>query len=175
MARYNYLHEWRIQKLVFYADVLSLNRRGYRLTSAQFRKHYYGVFSDQVRDVLWHMADLDQRPDRTPTGRETVRFQVSGSLRVPTLSKEDVRLIDEAHEATRDLSNEQLADWGKETTIWRVTEQGEPLDLESYAKLVSRDSPTDVERYLKLRATTETKKARFKSARELRKSLAKES
>lgn len=173
VARYNYLHEWRIQKLVFYADLLSLSRRGYRLTSADFKKHFYGVFSSNIREELGKMTELDRRPDKTPTGKDTVRFQLRRSLLVPTLSKEDICLIEEAHEATRDLTNEQLADWGKETTIWRTTDQGAPLDLRQYGSVMIRDSRADVERYRTLRAKTETRRARFKSVRELRRSLEK--
>jgi hypothetical protein len=173
VARYNYLHEWRIQKLIFYADMLSLSRRGYRLTSAEFKKHFYGVFSSEIREELWKMTDLTQRPDKTPTGKETVRFQLQGSLSIPTLSKEDIGLIDEAHEATRGLTNEQLADWGKETTLWRTTDQGATLDLRRYAALLDRDSRADVERYQALRAQTETRKARFRTAKELRRAMQK--
>jgi uncharacterized protein YwgA len=173
VARYNYLHEWRIQKLVFYADLLSLSRRGYRLTSADFKKHFYGVFSSNIREELWKMSDLTQRPDKTPTGKDTKRFQLQGSLVLSTLSKEDISLIEEAHEATRDLTNEQLADWGKETTLWRTTDQGALLDLRGYGTLMSRDSRGDVERYRELRAKTETRKARFKNVKELRRALEK--
>ena len=175
VARYNYLHEWRVQKLVFYADLLSLSRRGYRLTSAAFTKHFYGVFSSDIREALRSMADLTRRPDKTPTGRDTVRYQFQGSLHVPTLSKEDIILIEEAHQATRDIPNEQLADWGKETTLWRTTDQGAVLDIQRYATLTGRDSRTDVERYLALRAKTETRRARFKSVKELRRALQKPS
>lgn len=173
VARYNYLHEWRIQKLVFYADLLSLSRRGYRLTSAKFTKHFYGVFSSDIREALRGMADLTRQPDKTPTGKITVRFQFQGSLHIPTLSREDISLIEEAHQATRDVPNEQLADWGKETTLWRTTEQGALLDLQRYATLMSRDSRPDVDRYLALRAKTETRRARYKSVKELRGALAK--
>lgn len=173
VARYNYLHEWRIQKLVFYADLLSLSRRGYRLTSADFKKHFYGVFSSNIREELRAMTDLTKRPDKTPTGKDTVRFQLQGSLVLPTLSKEDINLIEEAHEATRDMTNEQLADWGKETTIWRTTEQGALLDIRGYGSLMSRDSRKDVERYHELRAKTETRKARFKNVKDLRRALEK--
>jgi len=173
VARYNYLHEWRIQKLVFYADMLSLSRRGYRLTSAEFKKHFYGVFSSEVREELWKMEDLTQRPDKTPTGKDTVRFQLQGSLSAPTLSREDVSLIEEAHQATRELTNEQLADWGKETTLWRTTDQGATLDLRTYGTVLERDSRADVDRFLALRAKTETRKARFKNVRELRRAMQK--
>ena len=55
-------------------------------------------------------------------------------------------LIQEAHEATKSLKNEELADWGKETAIWRETVQGEVLNFDSYAKLLGRDSPESNQR-----------------------------
>ena len=171
IAQYRYLHEWRIQKLIFYADLLSLTRRGYRLTSAQFKRHHYGVYSDDVHDALERMTDLNRTADQTPTGRATVRYSVSGSIDVKTLSREDYSLIQEAHEATRSLTNEKLADWGKETTIWRNTTQGELLDFDSYSKVVGRESPQEVARYARIRAETQARAARFASSAELRREI----
>jgi hypothetical protein len=168
VAQYRYLHEWRIQKLVFYADLMSLSRRGYRLTSVNFRRHHYGVYSDQVHDALREMTDLETHEDSTPTGRPTVRYSVAGSLGAPTLNREDFALIQEAHEATRELTNEQLADWGKETSLWRSTAQGDVMDFNRYAREIGRDTPAAIARYEQIRSRAKTRRARFGTVTALR-------
>jgi len=175
IAQYRYLHEWRIQKLVFYADLLSLSRRGYRLTSAQFRRHHYGVYSEQIHTALHEMGDLQRTDDTTPTGRATVRYSIPGSISSHTLTKEDLAIIQEAHEATRTLTNEELADWGKETTLWRSTDQGDALNFDAYAKFLGRDSAASVNRYQRLQASTQGRKARFRNSADLRADLDSES
>jgi Protein of unknown function (DUF4065) len=171
VSQYRYLHEWRIQKLVFYADLLSLARRGYRLTSAEFRRHHYGVYSEEIHDDLRMMDDLQRTDDVTPTGRPTVRYSMPGSSSTRSLSREDLALIHEAHEATRELKNEELADWGKETSIWRTTTQGEILDFGAYARILGRDSPAIVARYNQIRSSSKAQTARFKSSSEVRASI----
>ena len=92
VARYRYLHEWRLQKLVFYADLLSLSRRGYRLTAAQFRRHHYGVYSEQVHEALMTMDNLESHEDRTPDWTSDPHVQRRRFLRCTDAHKGGIAL-----------------------------------------------------------------------------------
>ncbi len=48
LERYRYLHEYRIQKLVYLAEVVSVYERGRRLTELEFKPYMYGAYADDL-------------------------------------------------------------------------------------------------------------------------------
>ena len=59
LNQHSFLHEKRIQKLVFLADLQMLQTTGKRLVEADFKPYYHGVYSDDVLLALQSMADLE--------------------------------------------------------------------------------------------------------------------
>ena len=164
---YRYLHEWRIQKLLFYADVHSLNSRGTRLTRAPFKRYTYGVYSRAIATALSEMSDLKRSPDVAPDGRETVKYSLPEGDKVSGISDEEWRIITEAHEATRAMTTQDIADWGKQTDLWRNSSFGDLLDFDRYAKEIVRDRPERVKKLMGTRARSLSSKARYSTPEEM--------
>lgn len=172
LQKYRFLHEWRLQKLIFYADLLSLSRRGKRITDVPYQRFHHGVYSENVKLALQQMDEVARIPDTTPDGKETVAFTLPKTSRAPKLPREDLDLINEAHLATRSITNTDLAEWGKETSLWRGAKHGDVLDFEKYGSIIERDGLDDIKRYAKLKQDNMGKTARFSSIDALLASLA---
>ena len=143
LNRSNYLHEKRIQKLIFLADLYCLQTTGRRLVAANFKPYHYGVHSDDVSLALQSMEGLRVSADTSPDGTPTVVFlRPSKPYATPHLTAHDRKILDEALVAYSRLTNEQLAQIGKTTLLWESTEFGQLFDYELYLKdPASRLSP----------------------------------
>lgn len=145
LNRHAYLHEKRIQKLVFLADLHSIQTRGKRLVEADYKPYYYGVYSDLVSVALQTLADVKVAVQQTVEGSETLVFYKSDKPFKTQLTPDDRRVIDEVMRTYATLSNEELAQIGKHTLLWESAEHGQPFDYESYLKdPLSRTPPAMV-------------------------------
>jgi uncharacterized phage-associated protein len=130
---HNYLHEKRIQKLVFLADLRSIQSRGRRLVEADFKRYYHGVFSEQVALTLGSMQDLKTEPEMTLDNTVTVRYcRPDFPYQTPSLGEDDKRILNEIVAVYRKTTNEELADIGKSTRLWESVEFGQVFDYNSY-------------------------------------------
>jgi len=135
LNRHTHLHEKRIQKLVFLADLHSIQTRGKRLVEADFKRYYHGVYSEMVSLKLQGLEGVDVRPDIAPDGSATLAFlKPKKALPTPHLLKEDLLILEETLRACKSLSTEELAEIGKTTLLWESAEFGQPLDYDSYLR-----------------------------------------
>lgn len=135
LNHHTFLHEKRIQKLVFLADLHSIQTRGTRLVDADFRRYYYGVYSERVALALQSLEGVSVRPDRGPDGSPTFVFlKPKEPLPTRRLTKEDEAILDEVLRAYKGVSTEDLAEMGKATLLWESAEFGQALDYEAYLK-----------------------------------------
>lgn len=129
LSHYDYLHEYRLQKLVFYGELFCLQKYARRLTDASFIPHHYGCFSDDVRQALEELEDVERELEFRD-GHEThkyLHYDPGGDLHP---GKKE--LIKDIHEETKTLSNEQLAQVSKQSWLFRNTPKEEPMDFDFY-------------------------------------------
>ncbi len=132
LNRHAFLHEKRIQKLVFLADLHSIQTRGKRLVEVDFKKYYHGVYSEGIHLALQNLPDVRAAPETTIDGSETLVF-LRPERPFPTqLSNEQLEVLTEATDAYRGFSTDQLAQIGKHTLFWENAEHGEEFDYAAY-------------------------------------------
>ncbi|WP_435143793.1 type II toxin-antitoxin system antitoxin SocA domain-containing protein [Halobaculum sp. P14] len=150
LERYRYLHEYRIQKLVYITEVVSVYERGKRLTEFDFKPYLYGAYADNLPQMLERLAEdgeVDTKKD-THHGKKTTAYMSvdeSGKEISATLTDEVGDIIERVHEATKSMSNEELAKWSKETWLYQEEGYGKPMD---FSRLMQR-SEREIEEELK--------------------------
>lgn len=135
LNHHTFLHEKRIQKLVFLADLHSIQTRGRRLVEADFKRYYHGVYSEKIALALQSLQGVDVRPDTGPDGAPTFVFlRPKKALPTPHITREDRKILEEILQAYKSLSTEELAQVGKSTLLWESAEFGEQLDYDAYLR-----------------------------------------
>lgn len=133
LNQHSFLHEKRIQKLVFLADLQMLQTTGKRMVEADFKPFYHGVYSDDVLLSLQSMPDLKTGPDTAPDGRETVVFlREKRPYSVKGLTTDEKAVLDEIVSTYGRMSTDELAAIGKSTLLWESSDFGEPFDYAAY-------------------------------------------
>lgn len=150
LERYRYLHEYRIQKLLYITEVVSVYERGKRLTEFDFKPYMYGAYSDNLPQLLERLAEDGEVKTKKDThhGKKTTAYMSvdeSGKEISATLPKEVENIIERVHRATKSMSNEELAKWSKETWLYQEEGYGEPMD---FGRLMHR-SGREIEEELK--------------------------
>ena len=125
LSRYEGLYEKRIQKLVFYSEVVTATKTGQRLTDATFTPYKYGPYSQAVRDALNQLA-----ADEKARVREDGQYVTD--LDSTDLSPKKKYLIAKIHEETKRMSTEELVDRAKDTWLWKEFEHAEEMDFARY-------------------------------------------
>jgi len=135
LNEHNFIHEKRLQKLIFLADLHSLQTTGKRLLDADFKPYYHGVFSDMISAGLQSMKGLLSQPDVAPDGRTTIVFlKPPKPYPTKTLGRAELNILRETFEAYKALTNEDLAELGKHSLLWDSAEFAQPFDYETYAR-----------------------------------------
>lgn len=148
LNRHSFLHEKRIQKLIFLADLHSIQTRGRRLVNADFKPYFHGVFSDDVHLALQNLKEARVSPDTAPDGRITIVFLGPEKPFKSRLGKVDLQLLEDVLKAYKGLSTDELAQIGKHSLLWETTEHNEIFDYEAYMKNpASRTSPAMIRAY----------------------------
>lgn len=139
LRRNHFLHEFRVQKLVYLADLVSKLKRGERLTDADFKPYMYGSYSEDLRNTI------NNSQDELPTGKDRHYGNVTTvfyggktdkgrSARVfeqPALQDEEAQEIIEAVlEAVDGWRSEELGDWSKESWLYENTPYDEEMDFD---------------------------------------------
>jgi hypothetical protein len=143
LNHHTYLHEKRIQKLIFLADLHSIETRGRRLVEADFKRYYHGVYSDRVSLALQSLEGVQARPDVAPDGSPTVVFlRPPRPLATPTLGPDEIAILDEVLKAYKTCTTEDLAEIGKATLLWESAAFAQVLDYDAFLRdPATRTSP----------------------------------
>jgi len=135
----HFLHEFRVQKLVYLADLVSKLKRGERLTDADFKPYMYGSYSENLRNTI------NSSQDELPTGKDrhygnvttvfyggnTDKGRSAGVFEQPALQDEEAQEIIEAVlEAIDGWRSEELGDWSKESWLYENTPYDEEMDFD---------------------------------------------
>jgi hypothetical protein len=129
---HSYIHEKRIQKLLFLADLYSIQTRGKRLIDADFKPYYYGVFSDKVSLALQTLSNVKTAFTEAPDGSEVLTFLRPEKPFRTGMSAGDRKLIKLVLYVYRNQPTEMLADIGKHSLLWQSAEHGQPFDYAKY-------------------------------------------
>lgn len=135
----HFLHEFRVQKLVYLADLVSKLKRGERLSDADFKPYMYGSYSEDLRKTV------ESSRDELPTGKDrhygnvtTVYYggksdkgQTDEVFDEPAIQDEEVQEIIEAVlDAVDGWRSEELGDWSKESWLYENTPYEEEMDFD---------------------------------------------
>lgn len=142
LRHHRYLHEFRIQKLLYIADLVAKLKSDNeeRLTDADFKPYMYGSYSEDIRNTLNNLqSDLPNEPDYQ-YGKVTTKFLGKDHPRFPpdldlfdseTIDREDaIDIIEAVSEATDGVPNEELGDWSKDTWLYQSTEYDSEMDFD---------------------------------------------
>lgn len=137
LNKYEFLHEYRLQKLIFMADLLSVEKREERITEADFMPFMYGSYSEDIGDALEELeeeGDIRAKADMHHGKVTTAYF--GEDINEDEISSEIEDIVTEVHDVTKDKSNEELANWSKETWLYNNTPYAEKMDFEEYQRRI---------------------------------------
>lgn len=132
LSKYEALYEKRIQKLIFYGEVYTIENYGERLTNADFMPYLFGPYSRRLSNVIEELTE-DPRIGETREGQLFTQQSVDGG----NLSREKKLLIERIHNETKLLSTEELVDFAKDTWFWQAFEEEEEIDFLVYAEEIT--------------------------------------
>lgn len=125
LEKYRYLHEYRLQKLIYIAELVSLLEQDERLTSLRYKPYMYGSYADNLPDALEDLqSEIDTKTD-LHHGEVTTAYLGKGVKADLTSETQDI--IDRVHQVTASKSNDELGEWSKETFLYQSTEYGKPM------------------------------------------------
>lgn len=132
LSNHRFLHEYRLQKLIYLAELLSLNADEDRITKAQFKPYMYGSYSEDVASELKDLNSEVKTSIDMQHGNMTLAYHGEGLEPPEDIDDEIVDLVKEISQAAMNKSNEELAQWSKETWLYQNTEYGTPMNFFRY-------------------------------------------
>lgn len=142
LSHYNFLHEFRLQKLVYLADVIYKIASGDRLTNADFTPYMYGSYSEDLHKTLEELEKNEAIPtepdwqygktvtkflgEKNPkVNSESSPYKIDGGLDRP-----ERELIEGIFQALEGVSSEDLGKWSKDTYLYENGDFGEDMPFE---------------------------------------------
>lgn len=144
LEKHNFLHEYRLQKLVYLAELLYAQRtNGESLTKANFKPYRYGAYSEDVKRAL---KDLSKQPEikaehKRKYGNDTCTYKPNN------LDKDHPehiqKLVDIVVNLSRNVSNDELANWSKSTYLFDKTDYDDIMDFSEYIEYLDNGQEPD--------------------------------
>jgi len=137
LSKYEFLHEYRLQKLIYMADLLSIEEKDNRITEADFMPFMYGSYSEDIAEILESLEEKEEIGTKADMhhGKVTTAY-FDEAIDDDKISPEIKELIDRVHKVTKSRSNDDLANWSKETWLYENTPYAEKMDFEEYKRKV---------------------------------------
>lgn len=133
LKNHKFLHEYRLQKLVYLAELLYLEREGGKsLTDADYKPYRYGAYSEDVKEAVSELASDSkvQAEYSRKYGNDTWSYKPNGLD--PDLPEEVEELVDVVMNLSRHKSSDELAKWSKSTYLFNETDYDEQMSLSEY-------------------------------------------
>lgn len=126
-GRANGAGKTRMQKFVYFGDLHSLQKYGYRLTNADFIPYHHGSYAEEISDIL-----------ETADGIEAFESPYSDSPQYrntepPRLADDKLQIIDEVFDVVVNMSNDELEQASKGSWLYEETEFGTEMDFDEYS------------------------------------------
>ena len=128
LGHYSYLHEFRIQKLVYLLDLLSTLENNHRITDADFKPYMYGSYSEDIRDTLGELSSEIETELDLQHGEITTKYL--GNSDGGAVRQETKELIERVVETADGEKNTDLGKWSKDTWLYKSTEYGRQMNFE---------------------------------------------
>jgi uncharacterized phage-associated protein len=128
----DWAYHYRLQKLIFYGEVWCLQTYGKRLTDADFLAHHHGSFSRDIEDALENLresGEVDFERELKDDGPTYRYLHHEDGGEISPAKKEIVRYI---HQETASWTTEKLAQFSKQTWLYKNAELEESMDFETY-------------------------------------------
>lgn len=151
LEEHRFLHEYRLQKLVYLAELLSIKNSGQRLTNAEFKPYMYGAYSKDVSKALEDLESEAEVPTFVDSRHGKVTKAFKGRGEKTDLDEGTLSIVDSVVNITRRKSNEELADWSKSTWLFENTPYGDNMDMLKYETNFTDKLEEDLEDLLQAR------------------------
>lgn len=144
LEEHNFLHEYRLQKLVYLAELLYAERTdGDNLTDANFKPYRYGAYSEDVKKKL---KEISKNPEikaeyNRKYGNDTCTYKPNNLNK--NLPKEINELIEVVLNLSRHVSNEDLAKWSKSTYLFKETDYDDEMNFKDYIDYLRDNNEPD--------------------------------
>lgn len=137
LSKYRYLHEFRIQKLMYFAELYTIDNYEKRLSDATWKPYMYGSFSEDVRTAVERLEDsneIDTEIVRRDGGRTTkyLGHGISGG----SISTAKKRIVARVHQRFKSKSNDELGDESKTSWLYENQEFNSKMDFSEYLEQV---------------------------------------
>ena len=131
LQEHDYLHEFRLQKLIYLAELVHGQLEENRLVEdVEYKPYMYGSYSEDVSDKLEDLDDeLESLPDYQH-GKMTKRYIASdeslGSIE-DEIAKEIIKAVSDVTSSKRSVDLEK---WSKSTSLYEETPYDQPMNFE---------------------------------------------
>lgn len=133
IEEFEFLHELRIQKLLYIADLVAQLERGERITDADFKPYMYGSYSEEISNTLSQFEDkgkVEYSPDYQ-YGDVTTKYTDLTDGEETTLSDEKAEeILERVKDATEGWTSQDLGEWSKESWLYKNTNYGSEMDFD---------------------------------------------
>jgi len=135
LSTHRFLHQFRLQKLIYLAELMYFEKHNKRLSDSEYRPYMYGAYSDDVDEAL---SELKSHPGiKTETSHRYDGKKTSYSADLEPDLPDDVHaLIQAVTNVTRKMSSEDLAEWSKSTYLFEETDFNDEMKFKEYKKRV---------------------------------------
>lgn len=140
LSKYRYLYEMRIQKLVYFAELYSMDNYEKRLTNATWKPYMFGSFSEDVRNAL---EDLDVDSEVVRRNGSRTRKYFGYNVSAGSLSDGKKAIIQRVHEKTKNKGTEEMGKESKETWLYQEEEFDQPMDFGKYLQHIRSVSKSE--------------------------------
>lgn len=138
LSRNKYLHEFRLQKLIYLAELLAVQKENRRLTDADYKPYMYGAYSEDVAEELSDLKPDASTKATTHHGKLVTAFVEPDKN--PELDDTVEEILDRVHEGVKDtrIPNDDFGEWSKESWLYKNTPFDHRMDFLRY-----RDEASD--------------------------------
>ena len=138
------LHATQIMKLAYLSELRSLERRGKRLTRADFVHWRYGPFSQSVARAMDGIPELKAETRGTSRGR-MARFYLLQQPRVKVrLTQGEIQLLSDVGKDWLSKDSDDLVSATKMSPPFTWTKFGDEIPFDRYAEFVKKMSAAKV-------------------------------
>lgn len=142
LSHHKFLHEYRLQKLVYLLELYHVSKNGEPLNSADFKPFMYGAYSEDVSSTLEELEDEISTKKDIHHGKRTKVYL--GHNVDADVSEEISDLIQNICKATNNLSNDDLAKWSKQTQLFETTPYGDTMEIHKYSNQSKQDLKSEL-------------------------------
>lgn len=136
LGTHRFLHQYRIQKLIYLAELMYSEKHEKPLTKSQYKPYMYGAYSEDVDDVLSNMK-RDPSVESESQYRYGDRKTTYKSSSVdPDLDSEVEELVRIVTDLTRSMSSDEIAEWSKSTYLFDETDYDERMEFRDYVHAI---------------------------------------